>query len=209
MATETLFHILFVVLLVSVMGMRFYFMALVHQSGERLMPDQAAIEREGRGMFYARAILFFLLIAFLVLYLINPTWIRFLAVSLPIWLRWTGFALGIASLGLWTWAQAVLGRQWSAQLQLREEHQLVVTGPYCWIRHPIYTAMLGYGAGLALVTANWVFVVLALAMVAGLVARVPKEERMMIKEFGEQYRAYMRQTGRFLPIRKYPEDHSG
>ncbi len=209
MAAETLFRILFVVLLVSVMGMRFYFMALVHQSGERLMPDQAAIEREGRGVFYARAILFFLLIVFLAFYLLNPTWMVFLAVSLPIWLRWTGFVLGIASLGLWTWAQAVLGRQWSAQLQLREEHQLVFAGPYCRIRHPIYTAMLGYSAGLALVSANWVFVILALAMVAGLAARVPKEERMMIEEFGEQYRAYMSQTGRFLPIGKHSADHGG
>jgi protein-S-isoprenylcysteine O-methyltransferase Ste14 len=209
MASEALFLILFVVLLVSVMGMRFYFMAQVRQSGERLMPDQAAIEREGRGVFYARAVLFFLLIAFLVFYLINPTWMVFLAVPLPIWLRWTGFVVGIASLGLWTWAQAALGRQWSAQLQLREEHQLVVAGPYYRIRHPIYTAMLGYGAGLALVTANWVFVVIALAMVAGLVARVPKEERMMIEEFGEQYRIYMRQTGRFLPIGRHSADHSG
>jgi protein-S-isoprenylcysteine O-methyltransferase Ste14 len=59
--------------------------------------------------------------------------------------------------------------------------------------------MIGYGAGLALVAANWVFVVLAVAMLAGLAARVPKEEQMMLKEFGEEYEAYMQKTGRFWP----------
>jgi protein-S-isoprenylcysteine O-methyltransferase Ste14 len=59
--------------------------------------------------------------------------------------------------------------------------------------------MLGYGTSLALVTANWVFVVLAVAVIAGLVARVPREEQMMIKEFGEEYKVYMQKTGRFLP----------
>ena len=59
--------------------------------------------------------------------------------------------------------------------------------------------MFGYGTGLALVTANWVFVVLAVAIIAGLFARVPKEEQMMIEEFGEEYKAYKQKTGRFFP----------
>jgi protein-S-isoprenylcysteine O-methyltransferase Ste14 len=59
--------------------------------------------------------------------------------------------------------------------------------------------MLGYGTGLALVTANWVFIVLAVAVIAGLFVRVPKEEQMMIEEFGEEYKAYMQRTGRFFP----------
>ncbi len=75
----------------------------------------------------------------------------------------------------------------------------MTTGPYARIRHPLYTAMMGYGIGLALVTANWVFVILAVAVIAGLCARVPKEEQMMIKEFGEEYKAYMQRTGRFFP----------
>jgi protein-S-isoprenylcysteine O-methyltransferase Ste14 len=59
--------------------------------------------------------------------------------------------------------------------------------------------MISYGASLALVTANWVFVLFAVAVIAGLASRVPREEQMMIKEFGEQYEAYMQKTGRFLP----------
>jgi protein-S-isoprenylcysteine O-methyltransferase Ste14 len=108
-------------------------------------------------------------------------------------------ALGLASLGFWTWTQVALGKQWSPQLQLRKEHQLITTGPYRRIRHPLYTAMLGYAAGLALLTANWVFVGLLVVMIAWLPARVSREEQMMIEKFGDEYKAYMRSTGRFFP----------
>ena len=163
------------------------------------MPDQKAVEREGRVMFASRVLLFFVLIGWLVLYTIDPPWMEALSIPFPDWLRWVGFALGLASLGLWTWAQVALGKEWSPQLQLREEHLLVTAGPYARIRHPIYTAMIGYGIGLVLVTANWVFAAFAVLVIAGLLARAPKEEQMMIEEFGEQYEAYMQRAGRFFP----------
>ncbi len=202
MATETIFRILFLILLGGVMGMRIYFTARVRQAGERVMPDREAIRREGRGAFAARVVAFFLLLAFLVLFIASPAsarWLRALSIPLPGWLRWLGFGLGLASLALWIWAQAALGKEWSPQLQLREEHHLTTTGPYALVRHPIYTAMFGYGASLALVTANWVFVILAVLVIAALVARVPKEEQMMIEEFGDAYRAYAQRTGSFFP----------
>ena len=199
MTTESTFRIAFWVLFGGILVMRGYFSFRVRQAGERLMPDREAIEREGRGMFAVRVVAFLLMLALLALYALNSPWIGALSISLPGWLRWVGFALGLVSLGLWTWAQASLGKEWSPQLQLREEHHLVTTGPYTRIRHPLYTAMIGYGTSLALVTANWIFVVLAVVMIAGLFARVPKEEQMMIKEFGEEYKAYMQRTGRFSP----------
>ncbi len=199
MESEQAFRIAFWVLFGGVLVMRVYFSLRVRQAGERLMPDREAIKHEGRGMFAARVVAFFLLIALLVLYALNSPWMRALSIPLPGWLRWAGFALGLASLALWTWTQAALGKEWSPQLQLREEHHLVTTGPYARVRHPLYTAMLGWGTALALVTANWVFVFLAVAVIAGLAARVPKEEQMMIEEFGDQYREYMKKTGRFFP----------
>jgi protein-S-isoprenylcysteine O-methyltransferase Ste14 len=199
MTTESIFRTAFWVLLGGVLVMRAYFSLRVRQAGERLMPNRAAIEREGRGMFAVRVVAFFLLIALLVLYAFNSPWMRALSLPLPGWLRWVGFALGLASLALWTWTQATLGKEWSPQLQLRDEHHLVTTGPYARVRHPLYTAMLGYATSLALVTANGVFVFLAVAMIAGLLARVPREERMMLEEFGQEYEAYMQRTGRFFP----------
>ena len=199
MTTESIFRVVFWVLFAGVLIMRIYFALRVRRAGERVMPDRQAIEREGRGMFAVRVLMFLILLAWLVLYAIYPPWMEALSVPFPGWLRWLGFALGLASLGFWAWTQVALGKEWSPQLQLREEHHLVTTGPYARIRHPLYTAMIGYGTSLALVTANWVFVAFAVAVIAGLFARVPQEEQMMIEEFGEEYKAYMQRTGRFFP----------
>jgi len=199
MTTESIFRVAFWVLFAGVFVMRVYFALQVRRAGERVMPDREAVKREGRGMFAIRVVMFFLLVGWLTLYAINPAWMGVLSAPFPDWQRWVGFALGLASLGFWSWTQVALGKEWSPQLQLREEHHLVTTGPYSRIRHPLYTAMIGYGTSLALVTANWVFIVLAVAVIAGSIARVPKEEQMMIEEFGEEYKAYMQRTGRFFP----------
>jgi protein-S-isoprenylcysteine O-methyltransferase Ste14 len=199
MTTESSFRVAFWVLFAGVFVMRIYFTLKVRRAGERVMPDHAAVELEGHGMFAARVILFVILLGWLVLYAIYPTWMRVLSVPFPAWLRWIGFALGLASLGFWSWTQVVLGKEWSPQLQLRKEHRLVTTGPYARIRHPLYTAMFGYATSLAFVTANWVFIIFALLIIAGLFARVPKEEQMLINEFGEEYKAYIQMTGRFFP----------
>jgi protein-S-isoprenylcysteine O-methyltransferase Ste14 len=199
MTIESIFRVAFWVLIVGVMVMRIYFTLKVRRAGERVMPDREAVEREGHGMFAVRVILGFILLGWLVLYTLNPTWMRVLFVPFPNWLHWIGFALGLTSLGFWSWTQVALGKEWSPQLQLRKDHHLVTTGPYARIRHPLYSAMFGYGTSLALVTANWFFIVFAIVTIAGLCARVPKEEEMMIKEFGEKYKAYILRTGRFFP----------
>lgn len=199
MESWLIFVIAFWALLGGIMVMRLYFSIQVRRAGERLLPDQEAVEREGRGAFAFRVIAFFVMIAIVALYTINSPWMSALSIPLPDWLRWAGFAIGIASLLFWTWTQAALGKEWSPQLQLRKEHHLVTAGPYAWIRHPIYTAMIGIGVAFALVTANWCFVVLSIVVIAGLLARVPKEEQIMVEKFGDEYKIYMKRTGRFFP----------
>jgi protein-S-isoprenylcysteine O-methyltransferase Ste14 len=199
MTTAFVFRILFWILFAGVLVMRIYFTIKVRLAGERVMPNHEAVEREGRGSFAVRVILGFILFGWLILYAFNPSWMDVLSVPFPGWLRWAGFGLGLISILFWTWTQVALGKEWSPQLQLRKEHHIVTTGPYSRIRHPLYTAMFGYGIGIALVTANWFFIFFAVAMIAGLFARVPKEEQMMIENFGEEYQAYMQRTGRFFP----------
>ena len=199
MTTETLFRMLFWILFGGVMVMRVYFSIQVRRAGERLLPDQAAVEREGRVAFAVRLIAFFVLLAVLVLYALNVPWLRALSIPLPPWLRWAGFVVGLTSLAWWTWTQSALGAHWSAQLQLRAGHRLVTTGPYARVRHPLYTAMLGIAVAFALVTAHWAFAALSMLSIVALVSRVPREEQMMLDEFGSEYAAYMQRTGRFLP----------
>jgi protein-S-isoprenylcysteine O-methyltransferase Ste14 len=201
MIGESTYHTLFWMLLGLVMLMRVYFTIQVLRAGERVMPDQAAIQREGKAIFAARVVAFFLLGVLLVFYALSSPWIMWLAIPLPGWLRWTGFILGLVSLGLWTWTQVALGKAWSPQLQLREGHHLVTSGPYTRVRHPLYTAMFGFTISLALVAANWIFVAFGALMIVGIYVRVPHEEQMMLAEFGEEYQAYMQRTGRLFPKR--------
>ena len=200
MTTETAYRIAFLILLLMLIAMRVYFMIKVRRSGGRLMPDEKAVKREGgRGFFILRVALFFFLVAFLAMYIAGMAWINVFLFRLPDWLRWTGFALGILSVAFMTWTQVTLDTQWSAQLQLREEHHLITTGPYSRIRHPLYTSTFGWGAALSLLTANWIFVAVSMLAIAGLVWRTPKEEQMMIEAFGDEYKAYIQRTGRFFP----------
>ncbi len=200
MTNESTFRLAFVILLAALFAMRFYFMVKVRRSGGRLMPDEGAIKREGgRGFFIFRMAAFFALMVFLGMYIAGMAWIDVFMFMLPDWLRWTGFALGILSVAFMTWTQVTLDTQWSAQLQLTKDHHLITTGPYTRMRHPLYTSMFGWGAALSLLTANWIFVAVSVLSIVGLIVRIPKEEQMMIEAFGEEYKAYMQRTGRFLP----------
>ncbi len=140
-----------------------------------------------------------LLIASAWLYFKKPQQMQRYAVPLPIWLRWVGAGLGFASLPLLAWTHQTLGRAWSTNLELQEQHELITSGPYCWVRHPMYTTVLAFFVGGALVTANGVIMVPAGAAVWVILGRLGDEEAMMIAQFGDEYRAYMARTGGLLP----------
>jgi protein-S-isoprenylcysteine O-methyltransferase Ste14 len=200
MTTETTFRTAFLVLFVMLASMRIFFMLKVRRSGGRIMPDEGAIKREGgRGVFVIRVIGFFALLTFLVMYIIGAKWINVFMFSLPDWLRWIGFVLGFVTVVFWTWTQVTLDTLWSAQLQLTKDHHLITTGPYARIRHPLYAGVFGWCVSLTLLTANWIFFAVCLLAIGGLMWRIPKEEQMMIEAFGEEYKDYMKCTGRFFP----------
>ncbi len=92
MNAESVVRAAFWMLLAGVLVMRVYFALKVRRSGERVMPDHEAVEREGRGMFAIRFVLFLILIGWLILYAINPIWMKALSIDFPNWLRWIGFA---------------------------------------------------------------------------------------------------------------------
>ena len=200
MATEAVYRFAFLILFILLLTMRVYFMVRVRRSGGRLMPDEAAIQREGsRGAYILRVILFFALMIFLVMYFLGAKWVELFSFSCPGWLRWTGFAIGLVSVSFWTWTQFTLDTQWSAQLQLTTEHHLITRGPYAHMRHPLYTGMFGWSVALFLLTANWIFVAVCALSILGLLWRIPKEEQMMIEAFGDEYKTYMQHTGKFFP----------
>ena len=82
----------------------------------------------------------------------------------------------------------------------KETHQLVTNGPYRWVRHPLYAVAPMMLIAVSLLAANWFIggmTVIALVMIVLVV--VPKEEANLIETFGDDYRAYMKRTGRLLP----------
>ena len=119
-------------------------------------------------------------------------------------LRPVPFLAGILclALGLWLFhrSHADLGPNWSITLELREKHQLVTQGIYRHVRHPMYSALLLYSLGQALVLPNWVAGP-AYGVAFGLLfaLRVGPEERMMLEEFGKDYEAYLARTRRLVP----------
>ena len=140
-----------------------------------------------------------LMLAFLVLYAWNPPWFGEFTMPLQVGFRWSGIVLGALSLALYAWSRYALGKAWSSCLQMQAQHILVTSGPYAWIRHPIYLAMILFLTALTLVGANWVLVVFLIISVVDLVLRMPREERMMIEVFGEAYKSYRQRTGGIIP----------
>jgi protein-S-isoprenylcysteine O-methyltransferase Ste14 len=106
------------------------------------------------------------------------------------------------AVGLWLFARshADLGTNWSITLEVRESHQLVTQGIYRSLRHPMYSALLLYSLGQALVVPNWIVgPSYGVAMVLLFAFRLGPEESMMVEEFGEDYEAYRGRTKRLVP----------
>ncbi len=98
------------------------------------------------------------------------------------------------------WARLTIGRNWSGNVTLKEGHELVVTGPYRLVRHPIYTGLITMGVGTALEYAELVgFLVLALGIVV-FAMRIPAEERLMTETFPDQYPEYRRRVKAVIPF---------
>jgi len=201
MNTDDAFTIIFWTLLAVMLSMRSWFAFRVSRTGERILPDRAARQREG---FWPRAVeaLFSLLFIALILQVCfqGGSLVRKFAFPAPGWLRWTGLGLGITSVGLFAWTHVTLGRFWSTCLQLRPDHRLITAGPYARIRHPMYSAILGWMMSLGLVAANWIPFVFAALSALNFILRIQPEEEMMLQQFGDEYRAYMKRTRRLLPV---------
>lgn len=115
-------------------------------------------------------------------------------------MRWLGAAGALASTGLTAWTHIALGRQYAAELAIQKGHVLVTTGPYARTRHPMYTALNAFSLSMALMTSNLIIIFFAVLVAVPFpwIAE-EEEERMLLETFGDEYRDYMRRTGRFFP----------
>ena len=135
----------------------------------------------------------------LLVFVVNPGWMAWSSVPLPVSLRWVGVGIGVGGGSLLVWTYRTLGTNITDTVVTRRHHVLVTTGPYRFVRHPFYTASgLGFLAN-GLATANWFIALMGgLAMMLHVV-RTTTEEEHLVRRFGDAYGRYMKQTGRFFP----------
>ena len=140
-----------------------------------------------------------------VAYLLNPTWLAWSAVEIPVTVRWFGSIPLLLGGALMVWALHHIGRNITISISTKQDHALVTTGPYRWVRHPIYTGGMVEAVGVCLLMANW-FVAVSAGLFWALIAyRTPMEEKKLIERFGDEYKQYMQRVRRFLPVPKLPE----
>ena len=135
----------------------------------------------------------------LLAYMINPEWMRWSSMPLPSWVRWIGVVLAIAGGVLLLWTLSNLGKNLTDTVVTRREHTLVMKGPYRFVRHPFYDAVALLVLANALLAANWFLLAGGILTLALIVLRTGREEQRLLERFGDSYRTYVRNTGRFLP----------
>jgi protein-S-isoprenylcysteine O-methyltransferase Ste14 len=135
----------------------------------------------------------------LVAFIVQPAWLKWAAVALPDWLRWAGVPFGIAAGLLLTWTLRSLGRNLTDTVVTRQTATLVTHGPYRWVRHPLYVTVALAVIANTLITANALLAVIGIGGLSAIVVRTATEEKNLVVRFGDEYRDYMRHTGRFVP----------
>ncbi|HKT52309.1 MAG TPA: isoprenylcysteine carboxylmethyltransferase family protein [Candidatus Angelobacter sp.] len=115
------------------------------------------------------------------------------------WLPLLGITVALAGFGLAIWARMHIGRNWSSAVVAKSEHELICSGPYRWVRHPIYSGLMLALLGTALVQDQVRGLIALLLVYAGWKIKSRLEERMMVSTFGDQYTAYANSTGALFP----------
>ena len=195
MTNDTLFRLITFAMFVTVLSIGTYYRRkAARASNEKIsrrkegMPILILLRLGGLGLWLSP-----------IAYVINPGWMSWSALPLPIELRELGAVMSALAIPMIIWVFRSLGHNVTDTVVTREKHTLVTHGPYRWIRHPLYSFAALFFVGIGLVAANW-FILLAISLGFILLAvRTPIEEAELIGRFGDDYRAYMQRTGRFLP----------
>jgi protein-S-isoprenylcysteine O-methyltransferase Ste14 len=155
---------------------------------------------EGGVAMTVRLLFALVLVCSIVAHAVAPESMTWASVDVPDWMRWLGALAALSVIPLVRWVLRSLGRNVSETVLTKRDHELVMEGPYRWVRHPLYAAGVLLLVATAFMNKSWLLLslaVLATILVGAIV--VPAEERRLLDKFGERYREYMNETGRFLP----------
>ena len=194
MQTQTIFRILLPLLILTFAVHRGYY---VRKHGE----EQNTLKKREEGLASRIAgVLGIIGFVAILIYAVNPAWLAWASLPVPLWLRWLGVGVALLGFTILQWAQNTLGKNWSDTPRMIKEQALITSGPYHFVRHPIYTAFLLILGSTFLISANWLIGLAWIGMTAlEVMSRIGFEENLMIEYFGDHYREYMKRTGRLLP----------
>lgn len=204
MENELDFRIILVVLFLGFIAHRIYCFRKFAR------PDSETIAKGEEKSFFTKAAAFLSLLglAALIAYIVNPTWMSWSSLPLPAWFRRSGVGVALLGFVLLQWSHQALGRNWSDEPRLLTGQGLVRSGPYRWIRHPIYSAFLLIFSSPLLIAANWFLGAMWIGMATlDVLRRIRIEEALLLRHFGDEYRVYMRVTGRVMPRIIGASDH--
>lgn len=171
-----------------------YYRIKAHGTGESL-------DRKQEGWFLLIGIRLTALILFggIITFIVSPALLNWSSMGLPLTIRWLGVLVGPLAGVLWIYTFHHLGKNLTDTVVVRKEAYLVKSGPYRYVRHPFYVVVLLLALANGLASDSWFILVGGLLMFALLRARTVIEEQKLIEKFGDEYREFMKTTGRFFP----------
>jgi len=113
---------------------------------------------------------------------------------------WAAAVLCLIGLAFSIWARFTLGRNWSGTVTLKEGHELILRGPYCFVRHPIYTGLFAMIVGTAIAYGHVVGLIGVVLAFVSFWIKLGYEEQVLLKQFPEQYAAYQERVKRIIPF---------
>lgn len=115
-------------------------------------------------------------------------------------IRYAGILVTLSGFILMNWSVIALDRQFSIDITIQENHQLVTHGPYKWIRHPRYLGIIIFLIGIALTFRSWGGIVIAICLLPVFLWRIRDEEMLMHQEFGDEWISYKKRTAGLIPF---------
>ncbi|MGY5864462.1 MAG: isoprenylcysteine carboxylmethyltransferase family protein [Candidatus Thorarchaeota archaeon] len=198
--TELIFRVLFVIIFVLFWFIRIYYVRKTRDPDAPRTREErrAAMMKEGSSGILI-VLLTYIEIAVVLLFLFAPPWMAWADLIFPFCLLGIGAVLMLCSIPYMVWVHRTLGQHYSYALETKNEQQLITSGPYGRIRHPLYSAHNLFNLGMIFLTAYIPLIIFAIIGVPLTYARMKDEERMMIERFGSEYEEYLKRTGRIFP----------
>ncbi len=192
---ENIFRILAAVILITGMGISGYF----RRKADRDSGEAVSRKVDGNAMMMVIRVFGLILWFSPLIYLLNPNWMAWSKIGLPDSVRWAGVMLGVVCVFGIYWLFSSIGSGITPTSATRKEHKLVTHGIYRYIRHPLYTIGSSLFISFGMMADNWFIALAGILAFIAMAIRTPKEEANLIEKFGDEYREYMKRTGRFLP----------